>query len=71
MVYTTRSCRFLEAYYWSLEHDGKRVVDAVDEAISWRELSGVHLITRDDVASYGASGGILVKGHDLERQERT
>lgn len=60
--------RFLEGSYWSLEHEGKRVVDTITEAIAWRELLGVHKIRKEDVADYGTNGAILVKGHDLQRQ---
>lgn len=51
-----------------MEHEGKRVVDAITEAIAWRELLGVHKIRKEDVADYGTNGAILVKGHDLQRQ---
>lgn len=59
--------RFLEASFWSLEHEGKRVVDAIDEAIAWRESAGLDRLSAVDVSDHGANGAILVKGYDLER----
>lgn len=59
--------RFLEAAYWSLEHDGKRVSELVEESIAWRETVGAHRIRKEDVAAVGVKGTILVKGVDLRR----
>lgn len=59
--------RFLEAAYWSLEHDGRRVSDVVAESIAWRETVGAHRIRKENVAAVGAKGTILVKGVDLRR----
>lgn len=59
--------RFLEAAYWSLEHDGKRVSELIEESIAWRETVGAHRIRKENVAAVGIKGAILVKGIDLRR----
>lgn len=60
--------RFLEAAFWSLEHDGgKRVSEFIENTIAWRESIGAHCIRKEDVAMLGAKGTIFVKGHDLHR----
>lgn len=66
-AYLVLCVRFLEAAYWSLEHDGKRVSDFVADSIAWRESVGAHRLKKEDVAAEGAKGTILVKGHDLQR----
>lgn len=59
--------RFLEAGYWSLEHDGKRVSDSLADSIAWRESVGANRLKKEDVVAEGTKGTILVKGHDLHR----
>lgn len=60
-------CRYLEAAYWKMEGDGKRVVDTLEESIAWRESVRAHKLRKEDVIVRGAKGAILVKGHDLQR----
>lgn len=59
--------RFLEAAFWSLECDGKRLSDFIEESIAWREAIGAHRLLGKDVAEQGHNGAILVKGHDRNR----
>ncbi|CAM9712566.1 unnamed protein product [Ectocarpus sp. 13 AM-2016] len=60
--------RFLEAAFWSLEHDGKRVSDFIEESIAWREKIGADRLRKEDVVDQGCRGAIIVKGHDLSRR---
>lgn len=66
-VFCFISVRFLEAAYWSLEQDGKRVSDLIEESIAWRETVGAHRLRKEDVAAVAGKGAILVKGVDLRR----
>lgn len=59
--------RFLEAAFWSLEHDGRRLSDLIEESIAWRESTRANRLGKEDVFAQGSSGTILVKGHDLDR----
>ncbi|CAM9891454.1 unnamed protein product [Scytosiphon promiscuus] len=60
--------RYLEAAFWSLERDGKRVSDYVEESIAWRETIGADRLKKEDVIVQGGKGSIIVKGHDLSRR---
>lgn len=59
--------RFLEAAFWSLERDGERVSDFIEESIIWREKIGADRLRKEDVLDQGNKGAIVVKGHDRNR----
>lgn len=66
--YMVNACaRFLEAAFWSLEHDGQRVSDFIEESIVWREKIGADRLRKEDVLDQGKNGAIIVKGHDRSR----
>ncbi|CAM9153266.1 unnamed protein product, partial [Hapterophycus canaliculatus] len=60
--------RYLEAAFWSLERDGKRVSTFIEESIAWREMIGADRLKKEDVVDQGEKGSIIVKGHDLSRR---
>ena len=57
----------MEAAFWSLERDGTRVSDFIEQSIDWRERIGADRLRKEDVLDQGRKGAILVKGHDLSR----
>ncbi|CAN0191654.1 unnamed protein product [Pylaiella littoralis] len=57
--------RYLEAAFWSLEHDGHRVSRFIEETIAWREKVRADRLRKEDVLDEGKKGAIIVKGHDL------
>eukprot|EP00903_Cladosiphon_okamuranus_P010915 g10310.t1 len=57
--------RFLEAAFWSLEHNGTRVSDFIEQSIDWREKIKADRLRKEDVIDQGGNGAIIVKGHDL------
>lgn len=59
--------RFLEAAFWSLERDGTRVSDFIEQSIDWREKIKADRLRKEDVLDQGSKGAIIVKGHDLSR----
>lgn len=63
----TATARFLEAAFWSLERDGTRVSDFIEQSIDWREKIGADRLRKEDVVDQGNKGAIIVKGHDLSR----